>query len=333
MSAFSSNPPVVGKPRYLALAISLALAPGLLQAEQADAIERIKVEGQQHAAAQLQQLDAKQLSKLAAASSDTASLLSQLAGVSINQTGAVSSLPMIRGLSDDRLRVKVDGMDMIAACPNHMNPPLSYMAPSEVGQITVFAGITPVSVGGDSIGGSIITESKAPEFNSEQSLSGEWGGYYRSNNQASGSHLKVSHSNEQLFVSYNGNWSQGDNYKAADNFKTIAATGRPEHSLPLDEVGSSAFKTQNHNLRLAMQFADDMLDLQLSYQDMPKQLFPNQRMDLLENKQFRVNANWQQQRSWGQWQSRIYHETIEHKMDFGPDRQFWYGTKDRKSVV
>lgn len=325
MSANLSYPALAYQPRYLALSISLALLPAIAQAEEAT-IERIQVEGQQHAAAQLQQLDAEQLSKLIAASSDTASLLSQLAGVSINQTGALSSLPMIRGLSDDRLRVKVDGMDMIAACPNHMNPPLSYMAPSDVGQITVFAGITPVSVGGDSIGGSIITESKAPEFNSEQGLSGEWGGYYRSNNQATGSHLKVSHSNEQLFVSYNGNWSQGDNYKASDNFKTIAATGRPEHSLPLDEVGSSAFKTQNHNLRLAMQFADDMLDLQLSYQDMPKQLFPNQRMDLLENKQFRVNANWQQRRSWGQWQSRIYHEKVEHKMDFGPDRQFWYGT-------
>ncbi|WP_423186869.1 TonB-dependent receptor [Alishewanella sp. d11] len=324
MSAHSSYPALAYKPRYLALAISLALLPAIAQAE--ETIERIQVEGQQHSALQLQQLDAEQLSKLIAATSDTASLLSQLAGVSINQTGAVSSLPMIRGLSDDRLRVKVDGMDLISACPNHMNPPLSYMAPSEVGQITVFAGITPVSVGGDSIGGSIITESKAPEFNSEQSLSGEWGGYYRSNNQAIGTHFNLSHSSEQLFVSYNGNWSQGDNYKAAENFKTIAATGRPDHALALDEVASSAFKTQNHNLRLALQLADDLFDVQLSYQDMPKQLFPNQRMDLLDNQQFRINANWQQQRSWGHWQSRFYHENIEHKMDFGPDRQFWYGS-------
>lgn len=325
MSVHSSYPALAYKPRYLALAMSLALLPAIAQAEDV-AIERIQVEGQQHSALQLQQLDAEQLSKLIAATSDTASLLSQLAGVSINQTGAVSSLPMIRGLSDDRLRVKVDGMDLISACPNHMNPPLSYMAPSDVGQITVFAGITPVSVGGDSIGGSIITESKAPEFNSEQGLSGEWGGYYRTNNQATGSHLKISHSSEQLFVSYNGNWSQGDNYKAAENFKTIAATGRPDHTLALDEVGSSAFKTQNHNLRLALQLADDLFDVQLSYQDMPKQLFPNQRMDLLDNQQFRINANWQQQRSWGHWQSRFYHENIEHKMDFGPDRQFWYGS-------
>lgn len=324
MSAHSPYPALAFKPRYLALAISLALLPAIVQAE--EAIERIQVEGQLHSALQLQQLDAEQLSKLIAATSDTASLLSQLAGVSINQTGAVSSLPMIRGLSDDRLRVKVDGMDLISACPNHMNPPLSYMAPSEVGKITVFAGITPVSVGGDSIGGSIITESKAPEFNSEQGLSGEWGGYYRRNNQATGTHFNLSHSSEQLFVSYNGNWSQGDNYKAAENFKTITATGRPDHALALDEVGSSAFKTQNHTLRLALQLADDLFDVQLSYQDMPKQLFPNQRMDLLDNQQFRINANWQQQRSWGHWQSRFYHENIEHKMDFGPDRQFWYGS-------
>ena len=34
----------------------------------------------------------------------------------------VSSLPAIHGLADDRLRIKVDGMDLIASCPNHMNP-------------------------------------------------------------------------------------------------------------------------------------------------------------------------------------------------------------------
>ena len=40
-----------------------------------------------------------------------------------------------------------------------MNPSLSYVAPEAVGQATVLAGITPVSHGGDSIGGTIAVAS------------------------------------------------------------------------------------------------------------------------------------------------------------------------------
>jgi len=45
-----------------------------------------------------------------------------------------------------------------------MNPPLSYIDPANVGSISVMAGITPVSHGGDSIGGTIAVDSAAPAF-------------------------------------------------------------------------------------------------------------------------------------------------------------------------
>lgn len=312
----------------IALAVTLALSSGaVFSAEAPVDIEQIVIEGQRHSSSShLQSISQADLKKLSAATSDTASLLSMLAGVSVNQTGAVSSLPMIRGLSDDRLRIKVDGMDMIAACPNHMNPPLSYMAPSDVGQMTVFAGITPVSVGGDSIGGSIISESKAPEFTDRASFTGEVGGFSRSNNDASGFNARFTQSSENLYASYSGSYSKGDNYTAASDFKTVTATGRPGHSLSLDEVGSTAYETQNHNLRLAYKSGDDVFDAQLGYQNMPTQLYPNQRMDLLDNQQIRVNLNWKRETDWGQLQTRLYHEKVEHAMDFGPDRQLWYGS-------
>ena len=56
--------------------------------------------------------------------SDSASLLADEPGVSLYRAGGVSSLPAIHGLADDRVRVKLDGMDLIASCPNHMTPPL-----------------------------------------------------------------------------------------------------------------------------------------------------------------------------------------------------------------
>ncbi len=84
--------------------------------------------------------------------------------MSVYGAGGVSSLPVIRGLADDRLRTQVDGMDLVAACPNHMNSPLSYIDPTAVANIDVYAGVTPVSVGGDSIGGSIVVRSADPAF-------------------------------------------------------------------------------------------------------------------------------------------------------------------------
>ena len=56
------------------------------------------------------------------------------------------------------------GIDLVPACPNHMNSPLSYADPARVESVTVHSGITPVSVGGDSIGGSIQVKSAPPRF-------------------------------------------------------------------------------------------------------------------------------------------------------------------------
>src|SRR5574337_486404 len=122
------------------------------------------------------------IQSLSPATSDTASLLRNTPGVSLYGAGGVSSLPAVHGLADDRLRIKVDGMDLISACPNHMNPALSYLDPSQADSIKVYAGIAPVSVGGDSIGGSIVARTADPEFAKpgEGSLvKGEVGAFYR----------------------------------------------------------------------------------------------------------------------------------------------------------
>ena len=83
----------------------------------------------------------QELKSLAPASSDTTRLLRNTPGLNIQGSGGVSSHPVIHGFADDRLRIKVDGMDLISACGNHMNPPLSYIAPTNVGSAVVFAGI------------------------------------------------------------------------------------------------------------------------------------------------------------------------------------------------
>lgn len=268
------------------------------------------------------------LQQLRAATNDSASLLRDLPGVSLNGAGGVSSLPSMHGLADDRLRIKVDGMDLIAACPNHMNPPLSYIEPSDIGLLKVFAGITPVSVGGDSIGGTVIADRSEPEFarTGESGLTkGEAGAFYRSNNDAVGGNLSATHATDRLSIRYDGAWSKADNYTAGGDFKTSFETGRPSHALALDEVGSTAYETQNHTLGLAFKNGDDLLETRISYQNMPEQLYPNQRMDLLDNTQKLINLAWTRRMDWGTIVARAYHEQVDHFMDFGADKRFWYG--------
>ncbi|MBK8119073.1 MAG: TonB-dependent receptor [Sulfuritalea sp.] len=263
-----------------------------------------------------------------AATSDTASLLRDIPGVSLYGAGGVSSLPSIHGLADDRLRIKVDGMDLIASCPNHMNPALSYLDPTNVGSLKVYAGITPVSVGGDSIGGTIIADTPAPTFATPGQGSlfkGEAGAFYRSNGNAKGGNVSATYATESFSMTYSGATAESDNYDAGGDFKNYDFTGRIGHTLPRDEVGSTAYKTENHTLGFALKGGNHLFEAKLGYQDLPYQLYPNQRMDMLDNTQHRLNLRYLGQFDWGSIEARAYHEKVDHFMDFGADKRYWYG--------
>ncbi len=273
-------------------------------------------------------LDAATLLPMRAATSDTASLLSDVPGVSLYGAGGISSLPVIRGLADDRLRIKVDGTDLISACPNHMNPALSYIDPTRVERIQVYAGITPVSVGGDSIGGTIVVDSAKPKFAKADGgllTTGEVGAFYRSNGNAMGANANVTLANEALSVTYTGSVVQSDNYTAGGDFKTSTATGQVGNTLALDEVGSTAYEAINQALDFALRNENHLFDLKLSYQNVPYENFPNQRMDMTDNKSSLANLSYVGDHDWGVLKARAYYEETKHEMDFGDDRRFWYG--------
>ncbi|NTU58681.1 MAG: TonB-dependent receptor [Chlorobiaceae bacterium] len=264
-----------------------------------------------------------------ARSSDTAAMLLDQPGVALQSGGGVSSLPVIHGLADDRVMIQIDGMSLISCCPNHMNPALSYLDPSQVGSLNVYAGISPVSLGGDSIGGTIVADTRAPEFapNGQRSITkGEVGSFYRSNGNAKGGNFSLSHATENLSVSYRFSIADSDNYLAGGKFKNFVATGNPGHLLSRDEVGSTAYETMGHTLDLAWRNDGDLYEAKLAYQDVPFQLYPNQRMDMLDNKEYRINLHYNGKKSWGKLDGRIYREWVDHYMDFGTDKQLIYGS-------
>jgi len=259
-------------------------------------------------------------------SSDSASLLTDIPGVSLYSAGGVSSLPVIHGMADDRINVEVDGMSLMPACPNHMNSPLSYIDSSNVANVKVYAGITPVSSSGDSIGGSILVKSAAPVFAAPGQgtlSSAELGAFYRSNGNAHGENVNASVASDYLSLSYSGSTAQSGDYTAAQNFKSVYAT--PNGLVGANVVGSSAYKSENQALNFALRQDNKLFELSAAVQSVPFEGFPNQRMDMTGNNNTSFNFHYTADYDWGMLESRVYNQQTSHSMNFGDDRQFMYG--------
>lgn len=266
---------------------------------------------------------------------DTARLLEDEPGLSLYQAGGVSSLPVIHGLADDRVRTKVDGMDLISSCANHMNPPLSYIDPANVENIQVFAGISPVSMGGDSIAGTILVNSAAPEFahaGQDLLIKATLGTFYRSNNDARGVNLSTSVANDKVYMRYTGSTVEANNYTAGGNFKPAglaavnASSNRAKDRgwIDGDEVGSTAYKSRNHAFAFGVQHENHLVEFKLGLQDIPYQGFVNQRMDMTGNEAEQYNLSYNGKFGWGALEARAYHEHVRHSMQFGDDKLYWY---------
>ena len=262
-----------------------------------------------------------------AATSDTATILTNIPGINVQSAGGISNLPVIRGLADNRLRILVDGVDSIASCPNSMNSPLSYISPSAIEETTVYAGVTPVSVGGNSIGGTIVVESAEPTFSEDSTVvtSGEVGAFYRSNGNGYGANVATTIANDTLSLSYKGSYAQSDNYDAGGDFKSYTDASNSGQSLAKDEVGSTAFESQTQSIDMAYQNGDHLLQGTYLWQRVPEELYPNQRMDMLDNQLDRINLRYKGDLNWGQLEAQAYHEDVDHYMNFGEDKQFLYG--------
>lgn len=333
-SSPSSHGPALGhRPRLSVLSRSLAAAFWLGVGSAADAadltsLDEVVITGRKPLPQATQVTDGSGLKALRARVSDTARLLEDQPGVSFYGAGGVSSLPVIRGLADDRLRVKVDGMDLLSACANHMNPPLSYIDPTRVARLEVFAGVSPVSAGGDSLGGTILVSSPEPVFAEPGQGAitfGEVGAHYRSNGDGMGGHVATTYATERMSLTYQASVAKAANYKAGDDFKAagVAAAGRGW--LEADEVGSSAYKTINQSLALGLRHEQHRLALRVGLQEIAYQNWPNQRMDMTANDSLQFNLAYDGAYDWGRLHARAYRERTDHQMQFGPDKLYWYG--------
>lgn len=235
--------------------------------------------------------------------SDSAQLLGDQPGFNVATGGGVSGLPVVNGFADDRLRVSIDGMEFTSACGNHMNSPLSYVAPQQLASIRVLAGITPVSMGGDSIGGTIEVQTPAPVFaKADQGLHSEGRMTLgsRSVNDTLSASLSGTVASDSLSLSYSGAYSRGESYKDGNGNKVLA----------------SMFESANQAVTLAARGADQLVTLRVGEQRIPFQGYPNQYMDMTDNRAVFANLGYSGEFSWGNLEARLYWQDTEHEMGF-----------------
>jgi iron complex outermembrane receptor protein len=193
---------------------------------------------------------AEQIGPTRVRTSDTASLTAGVPGVSLYTNGGLASLPVVHGLADDRINVLINGMSVSSACANHMNPPMSYIDPANVGSVTVIAGLTPVSEGADNLGGSILVESPPAAFaRSDQGVQvhGTISVFHRSNGVVNGGYASLSLATRGFSFAYTGSDIHANDYKNGAGVM----------------IGSTFYESQNHVLKLAASRGRSLVTLDL----------------------------------------------------------------------
>ncbi|MBU1310565.1 MAG: TonB-dependent receptor [Gammaproteobacteria bacterium] len=224
-------------------------------------------------------------------------------GADFSAAGGVSALPLLNGMMGNRIKVLIDGNDIGAACANEMNPPLSYISANQIHDVAVFAGVSPVSMGGDNIAGVISVSSINPTFTDSDTLSHQRS-YLGSHYQSNGDVLKLiagtELSSKNISLKYDGAYSDANSYRDGND----------------EEVPDTLYRAQNHQLVGAWKNGAEQLAVKLSHQYIPFQGFANQYMDMTENQSVGATLQYQRPLAEGNLLARLNWQSIEHEMGF-----------------
>ncbi len=284
------SPPIAKfKPKQLIrICLFTSLSFGCTAGVNAELIEEVVVDGE--------------LDLLPVSTGDAADMLKG-SGVYFSSAGGISKLPVLHGMNDDRVKLIIDGAETTSACANHMNPALSYIDASRVKVSEVIAGITPVSVGGDSIAGSIVIRSENPRYSDvagQLLVDGYVGMFYKSGSRNNGLTLNTAVANEFASLEYSGTRDKAESYKDGNGNKVL----------------DTLYKTESHTLTFGLRGEREELIVKASHHEVPYQGFPNQYMDMVGNVSNAVNINYLREFDWGSLDSRATWQDVSHEMGF-----------------
>ena len=110
--------------------------------------------------------------RISPTSSDGGEFLSQVNGVSMSRFGGRGLEPIIRGQSQTRLNILLDGAYIHGGCPNRMDPPASWAALETYEKVTVLKGVQTLAYGGGGSGGTVLFERDSRELAEDKGVHG-----------------------------------------------------------------------------------------------------------------------------------------------------------------
>lgn len=231
---------------------------------------------------------------------DSAALIRNLPGAAVVRNGPQTGIVQLRGLSGDRVAVRVDGMTITPACPNHMDPPLHYAAAGSGDLIDMYAGISPVSVGGDHIGGALNFTRPDPVFadGAASLFRGKLGASF-------------SGSQDAAMATADLTFAQGD---AAFQYRGSGATA-DDLRYPGGTVADSGYETTHHELVGAWRTKAGFIALDAGFSATRDAGTPALPMDMVKDDAWRFGLSHKENLGWGTWENRLYVHDIDHLMD------------------
>ncbi len=237
---------------------------------------------------------------------DSAALIRNLPGAAVVRNGPQTGIVQLRGLSGDRVAVRVDGMTITPACPNHMDPPLHYAAAGAGDLINLYAGIPPVSVGGDHIGGSVDFSRPDPLFakGAESLFHGMLGASFIGSQDAAMATSDLTFAQGDAAFQYCGSGATADD---------------PRHAG--GTVADRAYETTRHEIVGALRTKGGFIALDVGFSATRDAGTPALPMDMIKDDAWKFGLSQKEPLAWR-------HETWESHLEF-----VWADAQNRVSAV
>jgi iron complex outermembrane receptor protein len=154
---------------------------------------------------------------------DTSDILKKFPGANVNRNGPLTGIAQYRGLSGSRVNVQIDGTNMQESCSNSMDAAMSHVPATLVDAVILKRGISPVSSGIESIGGSVLVQAKNVQGHADEfEFGGEASLGFSSVNSGKKTSVLLSLASKTHDLYLGINSENGDNFDFSDgtNFNT-----------------------------------------------------------------------------------------------------------------
>ncbi len=233
--------------------------------------------------------------------SSTEDVLGRLAAVNLIRRGNYAMQPVIRGFSASQIGLTLDGIKIFGACTDHMDPPTSYVEPSNLKSIQL-ATSAGASQFGSNIGGSLNLQLAQAQLGTDKPVSGMFTSSYSLGAQSTNNVVELNYGAKKFGVRFSGVYRKAGNYLASQQEVAFTQFQKVNFS-----VNGKYRLTDNSFLSLDV-LADDGWDI--GYAALPMDVaFANARIYALSYKLYPKNKRF------NYFESKVYGNNITHSMD------------------